>query len=82
MLTKDLVYHLKVAILDENLAVGKSENLVMLHPYDLTQPSFRGCSDLAFQTRCLMLLLDFPKKEDMYLHRLINWLMGLNNFIL
>ena len=40
------MYHLKVAIFDKNMAVGKSENLVMQHPYDLMQPSFRGYADL------------------------------------
>ena len=33
------IYHLKVAIFDEKMAVGKSENLVTLHLYDLMQPS-------------------------------------------
>ena len=33
------IYHLKVTIFDEKMAVGKSENLVTLHLYDLTQPS-------------------------------------------
>ena len=33
------IYHLKVAIFDEKMAVVKSENLVTLHLYDLTQPS-------------------------------------------
>ena len=33
------MYQLKVAIFDENMAVGKSENLVTLHPYELAQPS-------------------------------------------
>ena len=28
-----------MAIFDEKMAVGKSENLVTLHPHDLTQPS-------------------------------------------
>ena len=28
-----------MAISDEKMAVGKSENLVTLHPHDLTQPS-------------------------------------------
>ena len=37
-----------MAIFDNNMAVGKSENLVTLHPHDLTQPFLRGCSDLAF----------------------------------
>jgi hypothetical protein len=37
----------KVAIFGKNMAVGKSENLVTLHPYDLTQPFFRGYSDFA-----------------------------------
>ena len=36
-----------MAIFDNNMAVGKSENLVTLHPHDLTQPFLRGCSDLA-----------------------------------
>ena len=35
-----------MAIFDNNMAVGKSENLVTLHPHDLTQPFLRGCSDL------------------------------------
>ena len=33
------MYHLKVAIFDEKMVVGKPENLVMMHPYELTQPS-------------------------------------------
>ena len=33
------MYHLKVAIFDEKMAVGKSENLVTLYTYELTQPS-------------------------------------------
>ena len=33
------MYHLKVAIFDKNMAVGKSENLVMLHTYKLKHPS-------------------------------------------
>ena len=33
------IYHLKVAIFYEKMAVRKSENLVTLHPYKLTQPS-------------------------------------------
>ena len=37
----------QVAIFDKNMAVEKSENLIMLHPYELTQPFFRGYSDLA-----------------------------------
>ena len=28
-----------MAIFDEKMAVGKSENLATLHPHDLTQPS-------------------------------------------
>ena len=28
-----------MAIFDEKMAVGKSENLVAMHPYELTQPS-------------------------------------------
>ena len=39
----------KVAVFDKNMAVGKSENLVTLHPYDLTQPFFRDYSDFALQ---------------------------------
>ena len=39
------MYQLKVAIFDENMAVGKSENLVTLHLHDLTQPFLRGSSD-------------------------------------
>ena len=39
-----------MAIFDNNMAVGKSENLVTLHPHDLTQPFLRGCSDLAFES--------------------------------
>ena len=35
-----------MAIFDNNMAVVKSENLVTLHPHDLTQPFLRGCSDL------------------------------------
>ena len=35
-----------MAIFDNYMAVGKSENLVTLHPHDLTQPFLRGCSDL------------------------------------
>jgi len=39
----------QVAIFDKNMAVGKSENLAMLHPYDhLTKPSFRGYADFGF----------------------------------
>ena len=37
-----------MAIFEKNMAVGKSENLVTLHPDDLTQPFLRGCSDLGF----------------------------------
>ena len=37
-----------MAIFDNKMAVGKSENLVTLHPHDLTQPFLRGCSDLDF----------------------------------
>ena len=36
----------KVAIFDEKMAVGKSENLVTLYPYELMQPSDKeilGC---------------------------------------
>jgi hypothetical protein len=33
------MYHLKMAFFDDKMAVGKSENLVTLHLYDLTQPS-------------------------------------------
>ena len=40
-----------MAIFDNNMAVGKSENLVTLHPHDLTQPFLRGCSDLEFQNQ-------------------------------
>ena len=37
----------KVAIFDNNMAVGKSKNLETLRPHDLTQPFFRGYSDFA-----------------------------------
>ena len=40
-----------MAIFDNNMAVGKSENLVTLHPHDLTQPFLRGCSDFEEQPR-------------------------------
>ena len=40
----------QVAFFDKNMAIGKSKNLVMLHPYDLTQPSFRDYAD--FGTYC------------------------------
>ena len=33
------MYNLKVAIFDENMAVGKSKYLVTLYLYKLTQPS-------------------------------------------
>ena len=33
------MYNLKVAIFDENMAVGKPKYLVTLHLYELTQPS-------------------------------------------
>ena len=33
------MYNLKVAIFDENIAVGKSKYLVILYLYELTQPS-------------------------------------------
>ena len=36
------MYHLKVAIFDKNMAVGKSENLVIRHMYELMQPLDKG----------------------------------------
>ena len=43
-----------MAIFDEKMAVGKSENLVTLHPHNLTQPSgqeiWGGCLNLAWRT--------------------------------
>ena len=36
------MYHLKVAIFDKNMAVGKSENLVIRHIYELMQLSDKG----------------------------------------
>ena len=45
------MYHLKVAIFYENMAFGKSDNLVMLHTYKLTQPSLRGSADLEIQPK-------------------------------
>ena len=33
------MYNLKVAIFDENMAVGKSKYLLILYLYELTQPS-------------------------------------------
>ena len=33
------MYDLKVAIFDENMAVGKSKYLIILYLYKLTQPS-------------------------------------------
>ena len=42
----------KEAIFDEKMAVGKSENLVTLHLYNLTQPSDKeilgGSADLGY----------------------------------
>ena len=38
-----------MAIFDKNMAVRKSENLITLHPYDLTQPFFRGYSDFGLE---------------------------------
>ena len=39
------MYHKWQFNFDKNMAVGKSENLAMLHPHDLTQPFLRGSSD-------------------------------------
>ena len=36
------MYNLKVAIFDENMAVGKSKYLVTLYLYELRQPWFEG----------------------------------------
>ena len=33
--SRNSMYKLKVAIFDKNMAVGKSENLVMLHPFNI-----------------------------------------------
>ena len=38
-----------MAIFDEKMAVGKSENLVTLHPYDLTPGNLRGLSELGLE---------------------------------
>ena len=51
----------KVARFDKNMAVGKSKNLVTLHPYDLTQPFFRGYSDFGYfiELRLVYMLSSF-----------------------
>ena len=62
----------KVAIFDENMAVGKSENLVTLHPYDLKQPFFRGYFDFALSFRFNYNFLDYRAE----IHQILSLFFG------